>query len=279
MALHATDPRPVRRVSAVTASGASSKEDFDPVVVEAPLSIAVGGEVLATTMRTPGHDEDLAVGWLASETDLLARADVTAIKREGAAASRAEGIEEAVDTVHLDVAPSVDIPRARAYLTSSSCGICSAEVIEATPKPRVALHSAGWQLTPQEAHEWVAAMRGEQKMFELTGSLHAAAIIAPGGSLQVVREDVGRHNAVDKVIGSAFLNEGYPLTDHVLVVSGRVSYEIVAKALRACMAGIVAVSGPTTLAVDLARAHGLVLVGFTREDRLNVYAGGERVAQ
>ena len=279
MALHATDPRPVRRVSAVTASGASSKDDFDPVVVEAPLSIAVGGEVLATTMRTPGHDEDLAVGWLASETDLSARAYVTGIKREGAAASRAEGIEEAVDIVHLDVVRSVDIPRARAYLTSSSCGICSAEVIEATPKPRVALQSAGWQLTPQEAHEWVAAMRGEQKMFELTGSLHAAAIIAPGGRLQVVREDVGRHNAVDKVIGSAFLGEGYPLTDHVLVVSGRVSYEIVAKALRACMAGIVAVSGPTTLAVDLARAHGLVLVGFTREDRLNVYAGGERVAQ
>ena len=91
--------------------------------------------------------------------------------------------------------------------------------------------------------QWVAAMREEQKMFELTGSLHAAAIIAPGGSLQVVREDVGRHNAVDKVIGSAFLSEEYPLTDHVLVVSGRVSYEIVAKALRACMAGIVAVSG------------------------------------
>ena len=269
----------MRRVSAVTASGASSKDDFDPVVVEAPLSIAVDGEVLATTMRTPGHDEDLAVGWLASETDLPARTDITGIKREGAAASRSQGIEEVVDTVHLDVAASVETPKARAYLTSSSCGICSAEVIEATPKPRVALQSEGWQLTPQEAHEWVAAMREEQKMFELTGSLHAAAIIAPGGRLQVVREDVGRHNAVDKVIGSAFLSEEYPLTDHVLVVSGRVSYEIVAKALRACMAGIVAVSGPTTLAVDLARAHGLVLVGFTREDRLNVYAGGDRVAQ
>ena len=269
----------MRRVSAVSASGALSKDDFDPVVVEAPLSISVGGDILATTMRTPGHDEDLAVGWLASETDLSARKDVTSIKREGAAASRSQGIEEAVDTVHLDVAASVEIPKARAYLTSSSCGICSAEVIEATPKPRVALQSAGWQLTPQEAHDWVAAMREEQKMFELTGSLHAAAIIAPGGSLQVVREDVGRHNAVDKVIGSAFLSEEYPLTDHVLVVSGRVSYEIVAKALRACMAGIVAVSGPTTLAVDLARAHGLVLVGFTREDRLNVYAGGDRVAQ
>ncbi|NDH39756.1 MAG: formate dehydrogenase accessory sulfurtransferase FdhD [Gammaproteobacteria bacterium] len=278
MTSHATDPRPVRRVSAVTASGASSQEDFDPVVVEAPLSIAVGDQVLATTMRTPGHDEDLAVGWLAGETDLLSLADVLSIEREGAAASRAQGIEEAIDTVRLGLASAVETPSPRAYLTSSSCGICSAEVIEATPKPRVPLHTKDWQLTPQAAHEWVAAMRSEQKMFELTGSLHAAAVVSPGGILQVVREDVGRHNAVDKVIGSAFLAGDYPLTDHTLVVSGRVSYEIVAKALRACMAGIVAVSGPTTLAVDLARAHGLVLVGFTRDDRLNVYAGGDRVA-
>ena len=279
MTSHATDPRPVRRVSAVTASGAISQEDFDPVVVEAPLSIAIDGKVLATTMRTPGHDEDLAVGWLASETDLAARDQIVKIERDGAAASRAQGIEEAVDTVSLSVAPSVDVPKPRAYLTSSSCGICSAEVIEATPRPRAMLQTEGWQLTPQHAHAWVEAMRGEQKMFELTGSLHAAAIVSPGGILQVVREDVGRHNAVDKVIGSAFLSEDYPLTDHTLVVSGRVSYEIVAKALRACLAGIVAVSGPTTLAVDLARAHGLVLVGFTRDDRLNVYAGGDRVAQ
>jgi FdhD protein len=279
MASHATDPRPVRRVSAVTASGAISQEDFDPVVVEAPLSIAVDGKVLATTMRTPGHDEDLAVGWLSSETDLAARGQIVKIERQGAAATRAQGIEESVDTVSLSVAPSVDIPKPRAYLTSSSCGICSAEVIEATPRPRAMLQTEGWQLTPQDAHAWVEAMRGEQKMFELTGSLHAAAIVSPGGILQVVREDVGRHNAVDKVIGSAFLSEDYPLTDHTLVVSGRVSYEIVAKALRACLAGIVAVSGPTTLAVDLARAHGLVLLGFTRNDRLNVYAGGDRVAQ
>ena len=278
MTSHATDPRPVRRVSAVTASGAISQEDFDPVVVEAPLSIAIDGKVLATTMRTPGHDEDLAVGWLASETDLAARDQILKIERDGAAASRAQGIEEAVDTVSLSVASSVDVPKPRAYLTSSSCGICSAEVIEATPRPRAMLQTEGWQLTPQQAHQWVAAMREEQKMFELTGSLHAAAIVSPGGILQVVREDVGRHNAVDKVIGSAFLSEDYPLTDHTLVVSGRVSYEIVAKALRACLAGIVAVSGPTTLAVDLARAHGLVLVGFTRDDRLNVYAGGDHVA-
>ncbi len=114
MTAHATDPRPVRRVSAVTASGASSQDDFDPVVVEAPLSISVGGDILATTMRTPGHDEDLAVGWLASETGLAARNDVISVKRAGAAASRSQGIEDAVDTVYLDVAASVDIPKARA---------------------------------------------------------------------------------------------------------------------------------------------------------------------
>ena len=250
----------------------------DSVVTEEPLEIRLRGQSIALTMRTPGHDEDLAVGWLGSETDLTARGQIVKIERDGAAASRAQGIEEAVDTVSLSVASSVDVPKPRAYLTSSSCGICSAEVIEATPRPRAMLQTEGWQLTPQQAHQWVAAMREEQKMFELTGSLHAAAIVSPGGILQVVREDVGRHNAVDKVIGSAFLSEDYPLTDHTLVVSGRVSYEIVAKALRACLAGIVAVSGPTTLAVDLARAHGLVLVGFTRDDRLNVYAGGDHVA-
>lgn len=279
MTSHATDPRPVRRVSAVTATGANSEEDFDPVVVEAPLSIAIGGEVLATTMRTPGHDEDLAVGWLASETDLTARAQLHTIERTGATQSLVNGVEEPVDTVALVVSADVILPRPRAFLTSSSCGICSAAVIEAAPRPRAPLHSSGWQLTPQQAHRWVSAMRSEQKMFDLTGALHAAAIVAGDGTLQVVREDVGRHNAVDKVVGSAFLSGDYPLTDHTLVVSGRVSYEIVAKALRACMAAIVAVSGPTTLAVDLARAHGLVLLGFTRDDRLNVYAGGERVAQ
>jgi FdhD protein len=261
----------------VTASGAQSDEAFDPVVVEAPLSVMVNGEAVATTMRTPGHDEELAVGWLVSETDLSARSDLMAVERVGAAVAGALDAA-AVDTVSLSLIDSVVPPRPRAYLTSSSCGICSAEVIEATPAPRAPLHTEGWELTPQQAHQLVAAMRTEQKMFDLTGALHAAALVSPSKGLVVVREDVGRHNAVDKVIGRAFLADRYPLTDHVLVVSGRVSYEIVAKALRACVAGIVAVSGPTTLAVDLARAHGLVLLGFTRDDRLNVYAGGECVA-
>ena len=278
MVLHATDQRPVRRVSAVTAAGAQSDEAFDPVVVEAPLSVMVNGEAVATTMRTPGHDEELAVGWLISETDLTARSDLMTVERMGAAVAGAADAA-AVDTVCLSLIDTAVPPRPRAYLTSSSCGICSAEVIEANPAPRAPLHTQGWELTPQQAHQLVAAMRAEQKMFDLTGALHAAALVSPTKGLVVVREDVGRHNAVDKVIGSAFLADRYPLTDHLLVVSGRVSYEIVAKALRACVAGIVAVSGPTTLAVDLARAHGLVLLGFTRDDRLNVYAGGDCVAQ
>ena len=278
MTAHATDPRPIQRLSAVTASGAETEDTFDQVVVEAPLSIAVADDVLATTMRTPGHDEELAVGWLISESSIVERSELVSLHREGVAHARHQGVEQAVDTVTLELAAGVAPPRQRAYLTSSSCGICSAEVIEATPQPCAALQSAGWRLNAHRAHELVAAMRGEQKMFELTGSLHAAALVSPAGELLVVREDVGRHNAVDKVIGRAFLDGKLPLTDHLLVVSGRVSYEIVAKALRACVAGIIAVSGPTTLAVDLARAHGLVLVGFTRENRLNVYAGGGCVA-
>ena len=278
MTAHATDPRPIQRLRAVTAAGAEAEATFDQVVVEAPLSIAVGSEVLATTMRTPGHDDELAVGWLISESSMTDRAELVAVTREGAAHARSQGIEEAVDTGTLELAEGVAPPRQRAYLTSSSCGICSAEVIEATPQPHAALQSAAWRVTAHSAHEYVLAMRAEQKMFELTGSLHAAALVSPAGELLVVREDVGRHNAVDKVIGRVFLDGTLPLTDHLLVVSGRVSYEIVAKALRACVAGIVAVSGPTTLAVDLARAHNMVLVGFTREDRLNVYAGGDCVA-
>jgi FdhD protein len=153
---HATDPRPVRRVSAVTATGASSEEDFDPVVVEAPLSIAVAGEVLATTMRTPGHDEDLAVGWLGQRDRPLRTKSIARHRTDRSGPSVAGGVEEAVDTVTMAVSADVALPRPRAFLTSSSCGICSAEVIEATPRPSAPLQSEDWQLTPQQAHQWVS---------------------------------------------------------------------------------------------------------------------------
>ncbi len=273
MPVHASDPRPIRRFSDVQLATPASAE-FDPVVVEAPLAIANSETVLATTMRTPGHDEELAVGWLVSESDIVDPTDLLDVKRVGASQFRQWGvIEEAVDTVVIDLANHCRMPKPRAYLTSSSCGVCSADVLESVPSPSAPLQSPGWTLRPDKVHSLIDAMREQQRMFDLTGALHAAALTSNTGELLVVREDVGRHNAVDKVIGHAFIAQQFPLTDQLLVVSGRVSYEIVAKALRACVAGIVAVSGPTTLAVDLARHHGLLLIGFARDQRINVYAG------
>lgn len=278
MPVHATDPRPMLRVNNVTANGSSHIDQFDRVVVEAPLAITVGQQTLLTTMRTPGHDEELAAGWLLSESNLSRPGDVVSLERVGASELREWGVEEPVDTILAELGPGVVPPQPRAYLTSSSCGVCSSDVLNAAPTPGAPLQSSDWSITPQTAHDLIDGMRRQQKMFDLTGSLHAAALASPVHQIQVVREDVGRHNAVDKVFGNAFLEGNFPLTDHVLVVSGRVSYEIVAKALSACVAGIVAVSGPTTLAVDLARAHGMLLIGFTRDERLNVYSGKEYVA-
>ena len=278
MPVHATDPRPMLRVNNVTANGSSHIDQFDRVVVEAPLAITVGQQTLLTTMRTPGHDEELAAGWLLSESNLSRPGDVVSLERVGASELREWGVEEPVDTILAELGPGVVPPQPRAYLTSSSCGVCSSDVLNAAPTPAAPLQSSDWSITPQTAHDLIDGMRRQQKMFDLTGSLHAAALASPVHQIQVVREDVGRHNAVDKVFGNAFLEGNFPLTDHVLVVSGRVSYEIVAKALSACVAGIVAVSGPTTLAVDLARAHGMLLIGFTRDERLNIYSGKEYVA-
>jgi FdhD protein len=194
------------------------------------------------------------------------------------ASSRATNIEngkkpEEIDTVRVELADGIEPPRPRAYVTSSSCGVCSADVLDAFPEPYAPLHRPGWKLQPRQALELVRQMRARQKMFDLTGALHAAALVGPESEVLYVREDVGRHNAVDKVIGHALMEGEVPLTDHVLVVSGRVSYEIVAKALTACIGAIVAVSGPTTLAVDIARAHDSLLIGFARDDRMNVYSG------
>jgi FdhD protein len=251
-------------------------------VVESPLTIVVEGEVVATTMRTPGHDLDLAAGWLVSEAGLRRADDIVEMK--ALAASPQSGMDnpddspsDEIDTVRVHIAPGITPPRPRAYVTSSSCGVCSADVIDAVAEPYADLHNAGWRLEPQQALDLIEQMRSRQKMFDLTGALHAAALVGPNSEVLFVREDVGRHNAVDKVIGRALVDGLLPLTNHVLVVSGRVSYEIVAKALSACIGSIVAVSGPTTLAVEVARRYDLLLIGFAREDRMNVYTGGEWV--
>ncbi len=290
---HTTSPRPTIRLADVARPkpGGNGRmptgsriDRIDRVVVESPLTIAVAGEVVATTMRTPGHDLDLAAGWLVSEAGLRQASDILDMK---ALAASTHDHDEAdvnddhepaeIDTVQVRLAPGIEPPRPRAYVTSSSCGVCSADVVDAVPVPYAPLHSSGWRLVPNQALELIEQMRSRQKMFDLTGALHAAALVGPESEVLYVREDVGRHNAVDKVIGRALVDGLVPLTDHVLVVSGRVSYEIVAKALSACIGAIVAVSGPTTLAVDTARRHDMLLIGFARDDRMNVYSGGEWV--
>jgi FdhD protein len=244
----------------------------DAVAVESPLTVVVDGEVLMTTMRTPGHDLELVAGWLVNESGVRHAADIASM---GAFATHST---DDVDTVRASLAPGVRPPRARAFVTSSACGVCSADVLAAFTGPDAPLHSDDWRLPADALPALIDVMRSGQRMFDQTGGLHAAAVVTPDLHLRWVREDVGRHNAVDKAIGKALFEDRVPLTDHVLVVSGRISYEIVHKALTACVGAIVAVSAPTSLAVDLAREHGLVLAGFARGERINVYSGAERLA-
>jgi FdhD protein len=245
----------------------------DAVAVESPLTLVLGTEPIVTTMRTPGHDLELAAGWLVNESGVSRSGDILTM---GAFATHAD--EEGVDTVRAALAPGIRPPRPRAFVTSSACGVCSTDVLDAFHGPEAPLHSQGWRLASDRIPGLVDGMRAGQRMFDQTGALHAAALVSPELEVLWVREDVGRHNAVDKVVGRALFEERLPLTDHVLVVSGRISYEIVHKALTACIGAVVAVSGPTTLAIDLARAHGLLLAGFVRGDRVNVYSGDSRLA-
>ncbi len=247
------------------------QETVDHVVVEAPLTVIVDGEVLATTMRTPGHDLELAAGWLVSESGVR---ESTHIVSMGAFATHDD---EGVDTVRVQLAPGVAPPRARAFVTNSSCGVCSTDVLDAFPEPSGPLQSPDWSLPESAVAGLLAGMRERQRLFERTGGLHGATLVDPRLEPLWTREDVGRHNAVDKAVGGAVMADLLPLTDHTLLVSGRVSYEIVAKALTAGVAAVVAVSAPTSLAIDLARRHGLVLIGFARGRQLNVYSGDNRV--
>ena len=185
--------------------------------------------------------------------------------------------EDDTDRVHITLSPGVRPPRPRAFVTSAACGVCSADVLDLTLPRWAAPHPPQWTVDGSVLAALPDAMRTHQRAFDRTGAVHAAAVATSTGELLVVREDVGRHNAVDKVVGHSLLHERLPLTDHLLVVSGRVSFEIVQKAVAAGVAGIVAVSAPSSLAVDLARDEDLVLLGMTRKGGYNIYAGGAYV--
>jgi FdhD protein len=254
------------RRAIVRLRGAGTSSAPDDLAVEAPLTLSLDDEVLAVLMRTPGHDLELAAGWLVAESAVRRPDDIARMReaREG-------------DGVQVSLRPGVTPPRSRAFVTSAACGVCSADLIELLPSAVGPLRSPGWTVSRDVLAGMPDEMRRRQRAFERTGGLHAATLATASGELGVVREDVGRHNAVDKVVGRALLDGALPATDRLLVVSGRVSFEIVQKALAAGVAGIVAVSAPSSLAVDLARTYGLLLAGLVRGERLNIYAEAEVV--
>jgi FdhD protein len=238
----------------------------DRVAIEEPLEIRVGGQALAITMRTPGHDEELAVGFLVSE-GLIAPAP----------ASTGPPADLAANIVDVD-APLLRRPDARRFYATSSCGICGKGALEevavlAAPLPPPA---AG----PRVARELLAALPGRlaQPGFAATGGLHATGLFTADGEALLVREDVGRHNAMDKVIGRRALDDALPLHGLVLCVSGRLSFELVQKALVAGAPVLVGAGAPTSLAVAVAAERGLTLAGFARGERVNVYTAPERVS-
>ena len=243
----------------------------DRLAPEEPLEIRVDSRSVSVTMRTPGHDPELAVGFLVTEGIIRRRDEVRDI--------RTSPRNRAGNVVDVLLAPEVQVDFARLtrhVFASSSCGLCGKASIAAVRR-QFARVTPGFKVTPETLLALPDRMRAAQTTFAATGGLHAAALFTATGELLVLREDVGRHNAVDKVLGRAFLDGLTPLHNHLLLVSGRTSFELMQKALAAGIALVAAVSAPSSLAVEFARANGQTLVGFLREGRFNIYAGRGRV--
>lgn len=251
----------------------------DPVVIEEPLELHVGGGPLVVTMRTPGHDEELAAGWLYGEGLLDSREDLLALR-----GGEGSGSAGNVVTVRLRDERAVESARAaRSFLSSAACGVCGKTAIEHVfSRGLPALAPGRPRLDPAWLEGLPEPMRAAQRVFSRTGGLHAAALFAANGPLLVLREDVGRHNAVDKVVGERLLAGAlaagaHSLADTVLVLSGRAGFEIAQKAARAGIPVLAAVGAPSSLALRVADRVGMTVIGFLRPGRFNVYTGSGRV--
>lgn len=254
--------------------GGTSTQRPDSLAVEEPMEIRVGGQSFAVTMRTPGDDFELAVGFLVSEGFASLPGDVAGVRYcDEGVPDPEHNIVDVTLSAHLG-APTPN----RNFFTTSSCGVCGKESLDAVRT------QARW--TPAEDPTTIAGdtlltlpdrLREQQRIFERTGGLHAAGLFTAAGELLCLREDVGRHNAVDKVVGWALLTGRLPLEGTILQLSGRTSFELVQKAWMAGVPILSAVSAPSTLAVDLAEEAGMTLAGFVRGDSMNLYAGAQRV--
>jgi FdhD protein len=252
-------------------AGSKPERSSDELAVEEPLEIRVDNQAVSVTMRTPGNDDELATGFLVSEGLIKNRADVSKIE------PYPRNKEKNVINVFLAPDVAVDFKQlTRHVFASSSCGLCGKATIESVHQhfPKIKSKVSVGATTILELPE---KLRRAQENFDRTGGLHAAAIFDLDGNLIVLREDVGRHNAVDKVLGHAFLNSNFPLAENILMVSGRVSFEIMQKALAAQIPVICAVSAPSSLAVEFAHSSGQTLVGFLREERMNIYSHPKRI--
>jgi FdhD protein len=267
-----------RRVHHLSAGEAVDRPDT--LVVEEPLEIRVNGRPLTVTMRTPGADVELAQGFLLTEGIIGCRDDVRTVRYCRGATDEGRNTYNVLDVTLADGVPLPDVDVARNFYTTSSCGVCGKASLEA-----VRLSS---RYCPGDDPSTISAatlsampdrLRAAQKVFATTGGLHGAALFSSDGTIMAAREDIGRHNAVDKVIGWALEANRVPLTGTVLLVSGRASFELTQKAVMAGVPVLAAVSAPSSLAVDLASQSGLTLVAFLRGESMNVYTRPDRLVQ
>jgi FdhD protein len=257
----------------------------DDLVSEEPLEIRLAHgpigqrqeQVLSVTMRTPGQDFDLALGFLCAENFINKRADILQWRYIGTQLN-AQAQE---NVILLELAPQLRFDGQalqRHFYASSSCGVCGKAALDMVQvNPNFLLRPAWPKVNAHDLLQWPALLRQSQSLFAQTGGIHAAALFTAQGQLLYLREDVGRHNAVDKVIGAALQDQHLPLHDMVLLVSGRAGFELVQKALVAGIPFMAAVGAPSSLAVDLAEAHSMTLIGFLRDGRFNAYGGKNRL--
>ena len=258
------------------ANGGLDNETEDWVAREEPLEVRVKGESIVVTMRTPGHDKELAIGFLLAEGVITNSSDVLEIAycQQGEAS-----LHKNILNVFLSPEVEINLDRLkRNVYASSSCGLCGKASIESLQNIFEPLNKIETVISVDKILTLAQKLRAKQSTFDKTGGLHAAGIFDRNGELLVLREDIGRHNAVDKILGHLFLKNRIPLEDCVLMVSGRASFEIIQKSLAGRVGIICAVSAPSSLAVDMAKESGQTLIGFLRERKFNVYSHKERIS-
>ncbi|PPK69037.1 formate dehydrogenase accessory sulfurtransferase FdhD [Actinokineospora auranticolor] len=250
----------------------------DTLAAEEPLELRVGGRALAVTMRTPGHDVELAHGFLLTEGVIGGRADIAVARYCDGVDDEGRNTYNVLDVALAEGVPAPEVGVERNFYTTSSCGVCGKAALDAVRlKTRYSPAGDSSRVSVGTLSGLPDELQEKQKVFGSTGGLHAAGLFTSDGAALVVREDVGRHNAVDKVIGWAVQQELVPLAGKVLLVSGRASFELVQKAAMAGIPVLAAVSAPSSLAVSLAEEQGITLVGFLRGDTMNLYTRDERI--